>query len=171
MLLHKSCSLHLHNWKCPLLNGPPIPLFQAANIEVKIYLDAKQRGKQHCKDWCKIKHSYFIQHYAPETFRMRSLGLTLLKFVDFTPTAILREIKVWWIQTVQKVIFGNFRYSELLILVNFGLESCSNLLKIKIQSLWSCHKWHFLTVWIRQNLISHKIGVAIRLSNFNKVMP
>ena len=35
----------------------------------------------------------------------------------------------------KNVIFGNFRDSELGILVNLGLESCSNLLKIKIQNL------------------------------------
>ena len=35
---------------------------------------------------------------------------------------------------VQNVFFDNFRDSELWILVNFGLESCSNLLKIKIQT-------------------------------------
>ena len=34
----------------------------------------------------------------------------------------------------KNVIFGNFRDSELWILVNLALEKCSNLLKIKIQN-------------------------------------
>ena len=34
-------------------------------------------------------------HYAPETFKMISKGLTLLKFDHFTATPILREIKFW----------------------------------------------------------------------------
>ena len=38
-------------------------------------------------------------------------------------------------QRSKNVIFGNFRDAELWILVNLGLESCSNLLKIKIQNL------------------------------------
>ena len=32
-------------------------------------------------------------HYAPETFKMGSKGLTLLMFDQFTATQILREIK------------------------------------------------------------------------------
>ena len=43
-----------------------------------------------------------LQHYAPETFKMLSLGLTLLKFGHFTATLILREITFWGIQRVQK---------------------------------------------------------------------
>ena len=35
----------------------------------------------------------------------------------------------------KNVIHGNFRDVELWILVNFGLESCSDLLKIKIENL------------------------------------
>ena len=35
----------------------------------------------------------------------------------------------------KNVIYGNFRDAELWILVNLGLESCSNLQKIKIQNL------------------------------------
>ena len=64
----------------------------------------------------------------------------------------------------KNVIFDNFRDSELCILVNLVLESCSNLLKIKFQNLQNCQKWHFWTVWIHQNLISHKIGVAVHIS-------
>ena len=35
-------------------------------------------------------------------------GLTLLKFDDFTTTQILREIKFWRIETVQKCHFCQF---------------------------------------------------------------
>ena len=41
-----------------------------------------------------VKHPV---HYAPETFKMWSWGLTLLKFDNFTATKILREIKFWQI--------------------------------------------------------------------------
>ena len=71
----------------------------------------------------------------------------------------------------KNVIDSNFRNAELLILVNLGLESCSNVLNRKIRNLWSCQKQHFWTVWIHQNLISRKIGVAVKLSNFNNVKP
>ena len=54
----------------------------------------------------------------------------------------------------KNVIFCNFRDSEVWILVNLGLESCSNILETKIQTLKNCQKRDFLTVWIRQNLIS-----------------
>ena len=40
-------------------------------------------------------------HYATETFKMRSWGLTLLKFDHLTTSPILREIKLRRIQTVQ----------------------------------------------------------------------
>ena len=40
-------------------------------------------------------------------------ALTLLKFDDFTASPILHKIKFWQIQTVQNVIFGNFRDCEL----------------------------------------------------------
>ena len=53
---------------------------------------------------------------------------------DFSITQILREIKFWQIQTVQKCHFGNFRDSELWIWENLGFESCSNVLKIKIHT-------------------------------------
>ena len=69
-----------------------------------------------------------------------------MKFDDFAITQILREIKYWQIQTVQKVIYVKFR-------------------------VWNCPKWHLWTVWIHQNLISRKIGVAVKWSNVNKVKP
>ena len=46
-----------------------------------------------------------------------------------------------------------------------------NLPKIVVQRLWHCYKWHFWTVWICKNVISFKFGVAVKLSNFNKVKP
>ena len=52
--------------------------------------------------------SRFTFHYAPETFKMWSEGLTLLKFDNFTATPILRENKFWWIQTVRKRHFWQF---------------------------------------------------------------
>ena len=68
-----------------------------------------------------------------KTFKMGSYGLILLKFDDFTATPILREIRFWRNQTVQKCYFCNFWDSEIWMLVNFGLESCSNLLKSKFR--------------------------------------
>ena len=49
-------------------------------------------------------------HYAPETFKMWSWSLTLLKFDHFTATQIVREIKFWQIQTVQKCCFWFQRF-------------------------------------------------------------
>ena len=50
-----------------------------------------------------IKSQKVLQtHYAPETFKMCSQGLTLLKFGHFTATPILCKIKFLRIQTVQK---------------------------------------------------------------------
>ena len=57
-----------------------------------------------------------------------------MKFDNFTATPILSEIKFWRIQTVQNVISGNFRDSELWILVNFWVEICSNLLKSEFKT-------------------------------------
>ena len=64
------------------------------------------------------------------------------------------------------VIFGNFKDSELWILINFGIESFSNLLKIKLRTS-KIAKNVILKSWIRQNLILRKIWVAVRLSRIN----
>ena len=77
--------------------------------------------------------NFNLLHYASETFKMWRLGLTLLKFDNFTFTPDSREIKFWRIQTVHNVLFGNFRDSEFWILVHFGLESCSDWLKSKFR--------------------------------------
>ena len=74
-------------------------------------------------------------HYAPETFKMWSEGLTLLKFDHFTATQILCEIKFWWIQTVQIVIFAKFRDSELWIFGKFGTWKLLKFAEIKIENL------------------------------------
>ena len=52
----------------------------------------------------------------------------------------------------KNVIFDNFRDSELRILVNFGLESCSKSIKIKIQNLKNCQNdifgpFDFAKIW------------------------
>ena len=57
--------------------------------------------------------SYLSFHYAPETFKMCSYGLTLLKLNNSTATQILREIQFWQIEASKSAIFGNFRGSEL----------------------------------------------------------
>ena len=77
----------------------------------------------------------FPMHYALETFKMWSLCLTLLEFDNLNVTQILREIQFWWIQTVQNVNFGNFRYSELWIFGKFGTWKMLKFTKIKIQNL------------------------------------
>ena len=64
----------------------------------------------------------------------RNLLSHFWQYDNLTATPILREIKFWWIQTVQKCHFWQFRDSEHWILVNFGLESCSNLLKSKFRT-------------------------------------
>ena len=47
------------------------------------------------------------QHYAPETFKHK------VKILQFSCTQILCEIKFWWIQTVKKCHFWQFRGSKL----------------------------------------------------------
>ena len=54
-----------------------------------------------------------------------------MTFDHFTATQILREIKFWRIQTVKKCYFDNLATLNFEFLVNFELESCSNLLKSK----------------------------------------
>ena len=49
------------------------------------------------------------------------------------PLQFLCGIKFWWIQTVQTCHFC-FRDSEIWILVNFGLVSCSNWLKSRFRA-------------------------------------
>ena len=78
--------------------------------------------------------SFFRNHYAPATFKMWSLGLTLLWMVNYTATQILREVTFCELKRSKSVVFGNFRDSELWICVNLGLESCSNLLKSKFRT-------------------------------------
>ena len=51
-------------------------------------------------------------------------------------------------------------------LVNLSNFQVAKLPKFNVQCLWNCHKWLFWTVWIRQNVISRKIGVAVKSSNF-----
>ena len=60
---------------------------------------------------------------------------------------------------------------EILIWVNLSNFQVPNLLKFKVQSLWNCQKWHFRTFWNHQNLISRKIWLAEKWSNFDKVKP
>ena len=67
----------------------------------------------------------------------------------------------------KNVIYGNFRGSELWFSVNLSNFQVPKLPKFNVQCLWNCHKWLFWTVWIRQNVISRKIGVAVKSSNFN----
>ena len=50
----------------------------------------------------------------------------LLKFDDFTTTLILREIKFWWILTVQKCHFWQFQRLWILVNLVLEVESCSN---------------------------------------------
>ena len=61
--------------------------------------------------------------------------------------------------------------SEFWFLVNLSTLQVPNLLKFKVQSVKSCQKWHLCMVWLYQNLISRKIRVAVKWSNFNKVKP
>ena len=41
-----------------------------------------------------------------------------------------------------------------------------NVPNFKVQSHQNCQKWHFWTVWIHQNVISRKIWVTVKWSNF-----
>ena len=51
-------------------------------------------------------------HYAPETFKMWSWSLTLLKFDHFTATRIVVKSNFGKFKQSKNVIFGNFRASE-----------------------------------------------------------
>ena len=67
-----------------------------------------------------------------------------MKFDHFTGTQILREIQFGKFKQSGNVIFVNFRDSELWILVNLGLESCSNLLKTQNSEIVKFPKLAFL---------------------------
>ena len=90
---------------------------------------------------------------------------------SFTVASILREITFWRIQTVQKCHSWQFCRFWILILVNLSHFQVPNLPKFQVQSLKNGQKWHFWTVWNHLNLISCKIWVAVKLSNFNKFKP
>ena len=70
----------------------------------------------------------------------------------------------------KNVVFVNFRGSEswFLVLIFSKSEQLSSPKFTKMQSSASLTLW---TVWICQNVISRKIGVVVKLSNFNKVKP
>ena len=61
----------------------------------------------------------------------------------------------------KNVVFGHFRDSKLWIFGKLGLESYSNLLKSNSEPL-KLTKLTFLTIWNHQNVISRKIGVAVK---------
>ena len=64
--------------------------------------------------------------------------------------------------------FGNFRGSQFLFQQIWATFKSQIYQKFNGQSLWNCQKWLFWTVWMKQNLISRKIGVAVKLSNFDQ---
>ena len=91
-----------------------------------------------------FKVNYCISnHYASETFKIWSLGLTLLKFVNFTDTQILREIKFWRIEMLKKCLFCKFRRFWILILVNLAIFQVPNLPNFKVQNILNCKKGNF----------------------------
>ena len=91
------------------------------------------------KIWCPIpiRSDQEIGFLAlcSRNFQNVKLGLTLLKFDNFTATQILCEIKFWWIQTVQKCYIYQFWRFWILILVNLSNFQVPNLLKFKVESL------------------------------------
>ena len=64
----------------------------------------------------------------------------------------------------KKVIFANFRGSELWIFSKFEHFSSAKFTKIQSSESLKLPKWHFWAVYICQNLISRKIRVTVRLS-------
>ena len=90
-------------------------------------------------------------------------------FFEFTATQILREIKFWCHQTVEKCQSCQFLRSWIVIFSRFSNFSTTNIPNFKVQSFQNWQIWHFWTFSIHQNLISRKIWVAVELSNFNKV--
>ena len=91
--------------------------------------------------------------------------MTLSKYDHFTATQILCEIKLLLIQMVKKCYFFP-------ILVNLSNFQVPNLLKnSKFQVSKIAKNDFFGPFEICQNLISHKIWVAVKWSSFNKVKP
>ena len=68
-------------------------------------------------------------------------------------------------------IFGKFWDSELWIFGKFGTWKLLKFTKNENSEPLKLPKQHFWTVCICQNLISRKIGVAVKWSNFHKVKP
>ena len=75
-----------------------------------------------------------LLHYAPETFKMWSWGLTLLKLIILPPLRFCVKSHFAKFKWSKNVIYGSFTDTELWILVNLGLESCSNGLKSKLRT-------------------------------------
>ena len=62
-------------------------------------------------------------------------NVLIWSFHDFTATQTYVKSNFGELKRSKNVIFGNLGDSEFWILVNLGLESCTQLLKIKIQNL------------------------------------
>ena len=81
-----------------------------------------------------IWNEVFTLHYAPETFKKWLQGLTLLNLIILLPLRLYVKSNFGKFKWSKKVIFGNFRNYELWILVNLGLENCSNVVKSKFKT-------------------------------------
>ena len=83
-------------------------------------------------------------HYAPETFKIWSYGLTLLKYDNLTITQILREIKFWRIQMVKKCQFWQFYWFWILIFSKFEHLLSPKFTKIQCSEPLKLPKMTFL---------------------------
>ena len=134
------CLSFLHKRKKTLVTGIRVPYFEisrAYNLETIHFWPHVEKSKMHLRSVhiSILMHLGDVQflsvfcnqaHYAQKTFKMWSLGSTLSILDDLTATSILRAIKFWWIQTVQKCHFWQFL---ILWTLNLGLKKLLKLIK------------------------------------------
>ena len=125
-----------------------------------------------CYFWGLGKIHRFALHYAPEIFKMWSLGLTLLKFDTFTATYKYST----WNQLLANPKGQKLSFLAVSEVLNFDFSkfeqfSSSKFTEFKTSESLHLPKITFLSVWICKNLISHKMWVAAKWLNINKVKP
>ena len=118
-----------------------------------------------------------LQHCMYHVTKLQKLSKCEVKawlcrnLIIWLPFRFYVKSKLGEFKQSKNVIFGNFGHSDLWILINLGPESCANLLKTKFRPSEIAKNDIFGLFEICRNLISCKIWVAVKLSNFIKVNP
>ena len=120
-----NCSLHFANLKVLRLNEPYVP-----------HLMVTGSFKTHVM----ISNTYLVYTLLQKLSKCEVKAWLCWNLIILPPLRFCVKSHFGEFKRSKNVIYGNFRDTELWILVNSRLESCSDLLKIKIQNLWNCLK-------------------------------